>query len=214
MYQFIKLLFQVIFLLSIRINLVRHDQKNTKGKILIANHVSTFDPIFVLMALKERVSILVTQNAFNVPIVGLLLKASNHIPVEDGNGRGAYEEALKRLKNKENILLFPEHWSNDSSDKKPKFYSGATRLAMETGTPVIPIGISFPKKNVIKKKLIIKNTVQYAKFYIFGRYNITLGKPVNIGKQEINKKSITINNEKLRKEIYKQVDESKSRLIK
>lgn len=178
MYNAVKWFLRMLFSWPIYVDLIRHDHKITGGKIFTANHPSTLDPVMIWLALDEQVSILITQGVFDISPVGLILRLTDHIPVIDGQGNKAYGKALQMLRSGKNILIFPEGTlsKNDGSTNPP--FSGAVRLALETGSPIIPIGISFSKDKTFRKKILIKNRVEHAKFYFFGRYNITVGKPL------------------------------------
>ena len=64
-------------------------------KILAANHPTTADPFTSLTLLPEPVSGLVTAGAFDVPLLGVCLRATGHVPAIRGSG-GATVEAVAR----------------------------------------------------------------------------------------------------------------------
>lgn len=141
-------------------------------KIYTANHPSTLDPLIVTAVLKDRVSILLTYSVFNIPIIGYLLKKSGHIPVVDNQGKYAYQQALLKLRSGQSILIFPEGKLSDGQLKS--IFSGAVRLAIETGVPIVPIGIGLNGR-FIQKQIKIKSKTDLAKFFVFGKYYLTFG---------------------------------------
>jgi len=177
-YTCMKWFFRIYFSWPLYVDIVRHDHTAEKGKIFAANHPTTLDPIILILALKERVSALIAQSVFNIPLIGLLLHKSGHIPVIENQGIIAYNAALKKLMNGENILIFPEGGLSELDGSTNNPFSGAVRLSLEAQVPLIPVGISFSKDKLYQKKLVIKEKIESARFYLFGRYNITVGKPL------------------------------------
>lgn len=213
MYNLLKWCLRILFSWPIYIDTVRHDHKVTGGKILAANHPSTLDPIMLLIALDEQISILMTQSVFNIPIIGSILVSAGQIPVIEGQGKEAYRRALKILKSGGNILIFPEGALSEDDGSTNRPFSGAIRLSLESKTSIIPVGVSFSKDKLYRKQLLIKDKIEHARFYLFGRYNITVGKPIFLS-GKISDAS-TINNYKalLMKQINRYSEESAMRLF-
>ncbi len=171
-YIIIRLIILVVAkpFIRLRSNSVTHGHSGPK--IYTANHPSTLDPLMVTAVLKDRVSILLTYSVFNIPIIGYLLKKSGHIPVVDNQGKYAYQQALLKLRSGQSILIFPEGKLSDG--QLTSIFSGAVRLAMETGAPIVPIGIGLNGK-IIQKQITIKSKTDIAKFFVLGKYYITFG---------------------------------------
>jgi len=177
-YSFLKWTVRVVFFLPICLDIKRYDDQTYKGKIFVSNHPSTLDPLFVIAALDESVSTLITNGVFVFPIAGRVLRAAKQIPVIDGKGNLAYKNALGRLQHGENILIFPEGKLSNEDGKMSKAFSGAARLALEAKAPLIPIGISLNKRHVLHKNIYINSQLEKARFYLLGRYNITIGRAI------------------------------------
>ncbi len=169
--------------------------------IFTANHPSTLDPIFVMSILKSTVSILLTQSVFYLPLIGLILKKSGHIPVADGQGNLAYQQAKDKLSKGHSILIFPEgHLSQEDGTIQP-FFSGAARLAMETNTPIVPVGISIQANKAKTRALTIKHKIEYARFYLKGKYALTFGQPFHLAGDITDKELLNVNKLNLSKQI-------------
>src|SRR5512137_1672690 len=67
------------------------------AKIIAPNHPATTDPFLMMGLVHEPISILITDMCFQVPLLGRYLRAAGHVPVVDGHGQAAFEEAVKRL---------------------------------------------------------------------------------------------------------------------
>ena len=60
------------------------------AKILAGNHPTTTDPFLMMSWPFEPVYILITEDAFKVPVVGQFLRLAGHIPVYANRGREAF----------------------------------------------------------------------------------------------------------------------------
>jgi 1-acyl-sn-glycerol-3-phosphate acyltransferase len=68
------------------------------------------------------------------------MRAMKHIPVDRSEGMHAYAHALEALRRGEIIGVFPEATISQSFTLK-SFKSGAARLAMEAGVPLLPMAL-------------------------------------------------------------------------
>jgi 1-acyl-sn-glycerol-3-phosphate acyltransferase len=113
------------------------------GGVLASTHVSYIDFIFVgLSAHPKRrlVRFMAKKQVFDHAVGGPLMRGMHHIPVDRKAGAAAYDEALRALKEGELIGVFPEATINRAFDVK-ELKTGAARMALETGTPLIPVAI-------------------------------------------------------------------------
>lgn len=111
------------------------------GTILVANHLSYVDyftvgrPPYDLLGRPLR--LLGKASVFRVPVVGALMRASGHIPVERGVGAGALAAALDAIDRGELVGVLPEQTISPSLDLLP-FKTGAVRMSQLTGAPLVP----------------------------------------------------------------------------
>lgn len=114
--------------------------------ILTPNHMSNIDPVVVgeaVWRLGRAPRFLAKASLFTVPVVGRLLRALGQIPVErGGSARGAIPlSAAKRLiAEGQGVIVYPE----GSLTRDPELWpmrgkTGAARLALQLGLPVIPV---------------------------------------------------------------------------
>lgn len=87
---------------------------------------------------RRRIRFLVTKGAFRNPVVGRLLRAMQHIPVDMASGGGAYSHSIEALRRGELVGIFPEAGVSASFTVR-ELKSGAVRMAAEAGTPLIPV---------------------------------------------------------------------------
>jgi 1-acyl-sn-glycerol-3-phosphate acyltransferase len=161
----------------LRANIVQEHKLPRGAKILAANHPSTSDPAFITVLVEEQTSILIKEALFKVPVFGRSLRAAGHIPVIRGNGRAALEEGLRLLKAGRTIIIFPEgEISPESGPLKP--HTGVARLALCSGAPVIPVGISLDHKLVRFVPTRVEGEDEPSAWYLHGPYAMTVGKPI------------------------------------
>jgi 1-acyl-sn-glycerol-3-phosphate acyltransferase len=145
-YNFIvRLAKTVIALLRWRVEIRGAEHVPASGPaILAANHVSFLDFIFIgYGADRQRrlVRFLSRHEAFSHPVSGPLMKGMRHIPVNrDADPSEAFRHAIDALKQGEVIGLHPEGKMNPVFDPE-KMKTGAARMAMDTGAPLIPVAV-------------------------------------------------------------------------
>lgn len=112
------------------------------GAVLASNHVSYFDFMFVGLPGWRRdkrfVRFMAKEAVFRHRISGPLMRGMHHIPVDRAAGAAAYRHALEALRSGEIVGVFPESTIARSFVQRP-LKSGAARLAIEAGAPLIPV---------------------------------------------------------------------------
>jgi 1-acyl-sn-glycerol-3-phosphate acyltransferase len=116
------------------------------GVIVVVNHVTYFDPISVghfLVATGRTPRFLAKASVFKAPGLGKLIRAAGQIPVhrESREAALAFREAVQAVQRGEMIIVYPE----GTMTKDPGLWpmagkTGAARIALRTGAPVLPIG--------------------------------------------------------------------------
>ncbi|MEY3560995.1 MAG: hypothetical protein RL068_147 [Actinomycetota bacterium] len=117
------------------------------GYILVANHVNYLDPLAfaysVYIHMKRTPHYLAKEALFRIPVLGALLPKVGQIPVYR-SGRSNDEPlraAVEFLKAGQVVVVFPEGTLTRDPDQWPmRGKSGAIRLAIELGLPIVPAG--------------------------------------------------------------------------
>jgi 1-acyl-sn-glycerol-3-phosphate acyltransferase len=114
--------------------------------LMAPNHVGVFDA-FVLMAACRRIGLaprfLMAGGLLDTPVLGPALRASGHLRVDRGKASAieqfaAAAEALREARGP--IIVYPEgRISHDRGLWPERGKTGAARLALAAGVPVIPI---------------------------------------------------------------------------
>ncbi|NCX52966.1 MAG: 1-acyl-sn-glycerol-3-phosphate acyltransferase, partial [Actinobacteria bacterium] len=110
------------------------------GAILAINHVSYLDFAIVgtaVLPVGRLVRFMAKKEIFDHKIAGPLMRGMHHINVDRSNGSASFVAALRALKSGEIIGIFPEGTTSTSFEIK-ELKSGAVRLAMGAGVPIIP----------------------------------------------------------------------------
>ncbi len=113
------------------------------GCVLVSTHVSYLDFIFVGLAAdssKRLVRFMAKKSVFDHKVSGPLMRGMHHIPVDRKAGAGAYDAALAALRSGEVVGVFPEATISQSFEVKG-LKSGAARMALAAGVPIVPVTI-------------------------------------------------------------------------
>ncbi len=126
----------------------RHQEKlpPTGGLIIVSNHISNVDPLSLgqFIAFSGRwPRFLGKASVFKLPVIGAILKACGQLPVERQSARSA--DALlavtQAITAGRAVVIYPEGTITGDPDLWPmEGKTGAARIALQTGCPVVPIG--------------------------------------------------------------------------
>ena len=121
-----------------------HDQHfvpKTGGVMLLANHQSHFDPPSIGSLTGRPLNFLARKTLFKPPM-SWLFSSLDSIPLDqEGLGVSGIKETLKRLKNQEAVLIFPEGSRSWDAEIQP-LLPGFCALARRTKVPLVPVGIA------------------------------------------------------------------------
>ena len=78
------------------------------GALLVVNHVTYADALFLTMAVRRPIRFIVDEEFTSMRFVGWLLELFNSLPISSKNPRHAIHEAEKGLENGDLICIFPE----------------------------------------------------------------------------------------------------------
>jgi 1-acyl-sn-glycerol-3-phosphate acyltransferase len=102
--------------------------------------------------ISERLSILIKETLFKVPLFGLYLRRTGHVPMVAGQGR-AHGGG------------FPRRRHQPAGGRVSPAGTGAARLALRTGAPVIPVGIHLQRERIMQR---ITYLAQHSAFRLQG----------------------------------------------
>ncbi|WP_436699239.1 lysophospholipid acyltransferase family protein [Nocardioides sp. BYT-33-1] len=116
------------------------------GFIIALNHISHVDPLTAAHLVYDhgyKPRYLAKSGLFDNPALGFFLRGAGQIPVkrETKDAVGAYAAAVDAVRSGQCVVIYPEATITRDPEMWPmKGKSGAARIALETGCPVIPVG--------------------------------------------------------------------------
>lgn len=162
--------------LDLRIDVVGGEHiPATGGGVVVLNHTGYLD--FALAALPfwrargRLVRFMAKQEVFTHRVLGPLMRAMHHIPVDRAAGAAAFRLAVEALRAGELVGIFPEATISRSFCLK-EFKSGATRMARAAGVPLIPVTLWGSQRVWTKDR---KPTIRAARHIPI---SITIGAPL------------------------------------
>lgn len=118
----------------------------TGGCIIVLNHVSHVDPLTAAHLVYDHGRLphyLAKSGLFKNRALGAFFRAAGQIPVErlSKNAAGAFDSAVQAVREGKCVVVYPEGTiTRDPAGWPMTGKSGAARIALETGCPVIPVG--------------------------------------------------------------------------
>ncbi len=112
------------------------------GAVITINHTGYLDFTFgglpaYQQRLGRKVRFMAKQEVFDQKITGPIMRKLRHIPVDRADGAASYDAAVRLLKAGELVGVYPEATISRSFEIK-EFKSGAARMALEAGVPIVP----------------------------------------------------------------------------
>ncbi|MGA9871114.1 MAG: lysophospholipid acyltransferase family protein [Rhodococcus sp. (in: high G+C Gram-positive bacteria)] len=112
----------------------------TGGAVIAVNHTGYLDFTYAGLpprSVKRYIRFMAKKEVFDNKISGPIMRALKHIPVDRGAGAESYKAAVTHLSKGELVGVYPEATISRSFEIK-EFKSGAARMAIEAGVPIIP----------------------------------------------------------------------------
>lgn len=110
--------------------------------LLVSNHQSFLDPPAIGCGYFRMTNYLARKTLFKFKPFGKLIDSVDAIPLEtNGLGFQGIKETLRRLKNNEAVVIFPEG-SRTFDGELMDFTSGYASLAVKTNATIVPIAIA------------------------------------------------------------------------
>lgn len=125
---------------------LRRYKTNGRPFVIVANHLSMLDPIFIAMAYGwgPKLSIMGKAELFRNPLFAWIFRQVGVFPVERGSAdTAALDKAIADVKNGQGMLIFPEG-TRGTGDEMLRMKSGAFMVAARTGADIIPVRLVYP----------------------------------------------------------------------
>lgn len=174
----------------------RKNIPKTGGAVVVANHLSNWDPFVFGGAIPRKVHFMAKKELFQFKPLAMLMRAWGAFPVNRGGAdRAALETALQHLQDGNLLGIFVEGGRNlaDQDQMLPP-QPGAAMLAIKAGVPIIPVA------------LVGTDAIGHR---LFRRVAAVIGKPIEPKKGEKSNKELY---QELGVEITRAIEELKKSL--
>ncbi len=114
------------------------------GGLVVSNHLSVFDPIYLMFAIwYRRQRFVCMKELYALPWARRFFNLARCIPIDRENPDfDSMREIINALKDDEIVSIFPEGHVNEDSDNLDNFKSGAVLMSVMGAKPIIPVYIS------------------------------------------------------------------------
>src|SRR6266702_5347681 len=138
-----RLSMKLLFGCIARLRVVRRENANHDGGfLLVANHISHFDPFIISSVVRRKIDWMAMAEFFPIPLLGHFLRAVDAFPADRHRAdRATIRTAIERLKNGRIVGLFPEGGIRDGTRsllEGAPLRPGASALAHIAGVPILP----------------------------------------------------------------------------
>ncbi|WP_433160191.1 lysophospholipid acyltransferase family protein [Kribbella sp. CA-247076] len=123
----------------------RENMPRSGGVVFAPNHISHFDPLvlgFYIWECRRIARFLGKASVFKIPVAGRIISSAGQIPVyrESTQAADAFRDAVAAVERGECVGVYPE----GTITRDPQLWpmtgkTGAARIALMTGCPVVPI---------------------------------------------------------------------------
>lgn len=142
----------------------RKNIKGCRGFVLAPNHISSIDPLFVILArgFGRKMLIMGKEELYKIsPILNFFWAVAGMFPVNRGTGdRNAVDEAVSEVKAGGGLLIFPEG-TRSKNGKLGRLKSGAFVVAMEAEAVLVPCIVHY--KSGRRPKPFRRTTIAFGK---------------------------------------------------
>lgn len=108
--------------------------------VLLSNHESHFDPVLIGVFCPRQIAYMARSTLFT-GLLGVLIRSYDAVPVDrDGSGLAGIRATLKRIKEGDAVLLFPEGARTQDGELQ-EFEPGFIALARRGSATIVPVGI-------------------------------------------------------------------------
>ncbi|HNI36359.1 MAG TPA: lysophospholipid acyltransferase family protein [Microthrixaceae bacterium] len=151
--------------------------------IVISNHTSLADGLLLIHACRRQgrsLRMLAAKGVFRIPLVGSVMRRLGFIPVARGttDASSSLDAAAEALAHGEAVGLYPEgRLTRDPAMWPERAKTGAVRLALRTGAPIVPVAM-VGAHEVVGRRLAVLGLV----WNLIRRPNVevSVGAPVDV----------------------------------
>ena len=146
-YYVSRLMVRILLLLLTRRQVRGKENIPSQGPLLVvANHLSLADPPLFNISLGREVIFMAKAKLFRFRILGYFMRGLGAFPVHRGRpDRKALRQAEQVLAQGLTLVVFPEGMRSRNAKLQHSF-SGPALIAVHSGAPILPVGITGTEK--------------------------------------------------------------------
>lgn len=165
LYSFARAILIPIFLIFYNYRVIGGENVPKNGAYIVcSNHISAIDPIFVGIALPQRMYFMAKAELFKIKLLGALIRGLGVFPIRRGEADiKSIKTSLKLLANGKVLALFPEGTRNKTSEVVAE--PGIAMLAIKSKVPVVPVAIISSYKFFKRTKVIIGKPIELTDYH-------------------------------------------------
>lgn len=130
--------------------------------IVCCNHISLLDMFLFASPMPRKVYFMAKKELFSIPLLNIIIKGLGAFPVNRGHGDlNAVKTTLQLLSEGKAVGIFPEGTRSKKSKGRVRPKSGAIVFALESGAPILPVGI-------------------FGNYRVFSKMKVVYGKPYKL----------------------------------
>jgi 1-acyl-sn-glycerol-3-phosphate acyltransferase len=127
--------------------------------VFMANHLSFIDGPLLFTLIPQNVRVILKEVIFRLPVLGLGMKHVGFVPVDrkgKSGGQASISRAARQIKERGySFLIFPEG-TRSLDGTMGRFRRGGFYLALESGSPILPIVIQGTFEMMPKGEFFVK----------------------------------------------------------
>ena len=144
---------------------------STQGAVLLVKHQSTYETFLMPAIMPRPLAYVFKKELLKVPFFGWSIGALDMIHIDRAQRSRAFHKVVEQGKRLLDqgiwVIMFPEG-TRVNRGEVGEYKTGATRLAIMTGAPVVPIAVTsakcWPRKAFIKRPGVV---------------DVSIGKPIS-----------------------------------
>ena len=165
------------------------------GAVLCINHIGYLDFALVgtgTLPAKRYIRFMAKKEIFDHKLAGPLMRGMHHISVDRSSGSASFVAALRALRAGEIVGIFPEGTISRSFEIED-LKSGAVRLSMGAGVPIIPVAVWGSQRIITKKRKPDLKRRKHPVHVAFGEpYFVPKGTDVDVAEAELKEKMLKL----------------------
>lgn len=164
-YKFLRLIGKPVFYLIFFPKIIGKRNTKNKGKaIVISNHISMWDPLFIAVVFRRQIYWMGKVELFKNKLTRAFFRAVKAFPVRRGEGDlAAIRHAFRILREGKLFGIFPEGKRIKSGDAS-KFEPGVSMIALKNNSPIIPLYIQGEYKLFRRMKMIVGEPIYLSEY--------------------------------------------------